>query len=92
LLRDPTLPPDARREASDRYGLAVVLSGGHADPALTLAPNGLAARALAALPAPDAAGDEAKSGHGAITAVRGALQRARAIDGLLQAATPSPGV
>ncbi len=92
LLRDPTLPPDARREASDRYGLAVVLSGGHADPALTLAPNGLAARALAALPAPDAAGDEAKSGHGAITAVRGALRRARAIDGLLQAATPSPGV
>jgi hypothetical protein len=97
LLRDPALAGDARREASDRYGLAVVLSGGHADPGLSLPGNGLAARALAALPSPkaeagDAAAGEGKSAHGAIAAVRGALQRARAIDTLLPAGTSNQGV
>jgi hypothetical protein len=97
LLRDPALAGDARREASDRYGLAVVLSGGHADPGLPVPGNSLAARALAALPSPNAEAVNAaaaggKSGRGAIAAVRGALQRARAIDALLPAGKPSQGV
>jgi hypothetical protein len=92
LLRNPALTGDARREASDRYGLAVVLAGGHADPGLALPGNSLAARALAALPSPAAEPGEGQSGRGAIAAVRGALQRARAIDSLLPAETSRKGV
>jgi hypothetical protein len=98
LLHDPDLKGDARSEASDRYGLAIVLAGGRPDPGLALPDNGLAAHALAALPAKpaataDAPGAPAPSGSGqaALAAVRDALQRARAIDTLLPSAASNQG-
>jgi hypothetical protein len=102
LLHDPDLKGETRSEASDRYGLAIVLAGAHPDPGLALPDNGLAAHALAALPTQptaqpaataDAPGTPAPggSGHAAIAAVRDALQRARAIDTLLPSANSNQG-
>jgi hypothetical protein len=98
LLHDPDLEGTARAEASDRYGLAIVLAGGRPDPGLALPDNGLAAHALAALqsqPAAtaDAPGEPAPSvsGQAALAAVRRALQRARAIDTMLPTANANQG-
>jgi hypothetical protein len=94
LLHDHDLKPEARAEASDRYGLAIVLSGGRPDPGLRLPDNGLAARALAVLPAQTAAAPPATpdmSARSAVDAVRDALQRARAIDTLLPPAAANQG-
>jgi hypothetical protein len=95
LLHDPDLKGEARSEASDRYGLAIVLSGAHPDPGLGLPDNGLAAHALAALPAQPAATADAPaatgSGHASVAALRDALQRARAIDTMLPSADSNPG-
>ncbi len=78
VLRNPAISKEARADAADRYALALALSG--APPAEDLRSlGGLAGRVLGALPnqatAPDASAP--------VNALRGAVERAGAIEALL---------
>jgi hypothetical protein len=78
VLRNPATPKDAKADAADRYALAVAMSGGRpADDLRGL--GGLAGRVLGALPVTTAANDPSAP----VNALRGALERAGAIEALL---------
>lgn len=78
VLRNPVTPKEAKADAADRYALAVAMSGGR--PAEDLRGlGGLAGKVLGALPVATASIDPTAP----VNALRGALERAGAIEALL---------
>lgn len=78
VLRNPATPKEIKADAADRYALSVAMSGGR--PAEDLRGlGGLAGRVLGALPVATATADPSA----AVNALRGALERAGAIESLL---------
>jgi hypothetical protein len=87
LLRDSTLPDAMRDDLAKRYALAVAMSGEPANVNLSKLPDG-PAQMLAAMP-PASAG--ATGGSPSLTILRGALDRARHIETLLDPAPEHRG-
>lgn len=84
LLRDTALPKNARRDAEDRYSLALALSGSQPDAAAPHVSDLLAASVIATLPDP--------THHTPpVTALRAALLRARQVEKLLPQANTRQG-
>jgi hypothetical protein len=78
VLRNPATPKEAKADAADRYALAIAMSGGR--PAEDLRGlGGLAGKVLGALPVATASIDPSAP----VNALRGALERAGAIEALL---------
>ena len=78
VLRNPATPKEAKADAADRYALAIAMSGGR--PAEDLRGlGGLAGKVLGALPVATASIDPTAP----VNALRGALERAGAIEALL---------
>ena len=89
VLRDPALTDAARRQAFDSYSMTVALAGIQPDPKLSAPGQGLATRVLASLPPAQAVATD--TARNAVTAARGAVQRAKAIESLLPSGMPNQG-
>jgi hypothetical protein len=87
LLRDTTLSAARRNDLATRYALAVAMSGSAANVTSMKLPEA-PARLLAAVPAAAAAANSKPSG---LSSLRGALERARRIETLLDPPTTHQG-
>ncbi|PPQ27622.1 hypothetical protein [Rhodopila globiformis] len=88
LLRNPGLSEPARRDAADRYGYALALSGGSPDRTLVPVSDKAAAQTLAALPPSRPAPPGAALTY---PAMKDALDRAKRIETLLPPAGSDKG-
>jgi hypothetical protein len=79
LLRDPLLPGAMRNDLATRYALAVAMNGPAANVTAMKLPEA-PARLLSALPPPPSAANQRQPG---LSTLRGALERARRIETLL---------
>lgn len=89
LLHEPTLSAEARKEAADRYGFALALSGTSPDRTLLPAKDALAERMISALP--PSGGAAAAGGALSLPTMKAALERARRIETLLPPVSSGKG-